>query len=187
MLFSEIDCPDDREFMESIYKEYVKLLYQVARRYIYEADLAEDVVHDAFEKLIPKVPLLRSFDGCRLRAYLVSTIRNTAITQAKKLKEEHARQASGDFEDTAGQIPDDDSSMEEDLFRKERRETFRAVFQALEQDEQFLLEAKYFLRQSDREIAEALHVKPSSIRMMLTRVRRKVLTILSEGDNAWTR
>lgn len=183
MLFSERNSPDDQEFIESIYQEYVRLLYQIARQYIFEADLVEDIVHDAFEKLIPKVSLLRSFDCCRLRAYLVSTVRNTAITKAKKLKEEHARQVSGDFEDAIGQIPDAYISMEENLLSRERREAFLAAFKSLGQDEQFLLEAKYFLQRSDKEIAEELHVKPSSIRMMLTRVRRKMLTILSKEDN----
>lgn len=183
MLFSERNSLDDQEFIESIYQEYVRLLYQIARQYIFEADLVEDIVHDAFEKLIPKVSLLRSFDCCRLRAYLVSTVRNTAITKAKKLKEEHARQVSSDFEDAIGQIPDAYISMEENLLSRERREAFLAAFKSLGQDEQFLLEAKYFLQRSDKEIAEELHVKPSSIRMMLTRVRRKMLTILSKEDN----
>ena len=45
-----------------------------------------------------------------------------------------------------------------------------------------ILEGKYILEMNDDEIAEQFSIKPTSVREYLTRARRKVYTILKEGD-----
>jgi RNA polymerase sigma-70 factor (ECF subfamily) len=180
IVFLAIESATDREFLESLYRTYRNMLFHIAKGYVHEDGAAEDVVQDAFVKLIPKIPLLRSFDRCRLRAYLVATVRNTAITKAMRWRAERIQRIDDPVEEAAWSISDSGSSLEDALLSKERRESFAAVLGSLEEQERFLLEAKYFLQQTDREIAEKLQVKPDSIRMMLTRVRRKVLKKLQE-------
>jgi RNA polymerase sigma-70 factor (ECF subfamily) len=180
IVFLAIESATDREFLESLYRTYRKMLFHIAKGYVHEDGAAEDVVQDAFVKLIPKIPLLRSFDRCRLRAYLVATVRNTAITKAMRWKAERVQRIDDPVEEAAWSISDSGSSLEDALLSKEQRESFAAVLGSLEEQERFLLEAKYFVQQTDREIAEKLQVKPDSIRMMLTRVRRKVLKKLQE-------
>jgi RNA polymerase sigma-70 factor (ECF subfamily) len=182
IVFLAIESATDREFLESLYRTYRKMLFHIAKGYVHEDGAAEDAVQDAFVKLIPKIPLLRSFDRCRLRAYLVATVRNTAITKAIRWKAERIQRIDNPVEEAAWSILDSGSSLEEALLSKERRENFAVVLGSLEEQERFLLEAKYFLQQKDREIAEKLQVKPDSIRMMLTRVRRKVLKKLQEEE-----
>jgi RNA polymerase sigma-70 factor (ECF subfamily) len=181
IIFSAMDDPDDEAYMEQLYRQYHVLLFYIAKKYLHEDGAAEDVVQDAFLKLIPKVSLLRCFDGGRLRAYLAATVRNTAYTKSAKLKEERIWLVGRALDETIDQLPDVVLSMEDDVLRQERREAFSKVLNALEDHDRFLLEAKYYLQQSDAEIAEALQVKPSSVRMMLTRARRKVLQQLQEG------
>lgn len=183
ILFEAIENQDDRDFMESLYKRYYKMLFYKARNYCQDPETAEDIVHDAFEKLIQKIPLLRSFDCCRIRAYLVSTVRNTAITKSAKWKAELLRRADDRFEDSCDQIPDGTLSIEELLMRKELDQALAAALNTLDPKEQFMLEAKYFLQYSDQEIARVLRVQPASIRMKLTRTRRKVLKQLCEEAN----
>lgn len=183
IIFAAVESSTDREFIESLYITYSKLLYCIAKRYVHDEGITEDIIHDAFLKLIPKISLLRSFDCCRLRAYLVSTVRNTAITHAVKLKAERTLRIDNPFEKIIETMPNTSRSLEDELLSQEMRVAFSAILETLEADERFLLEAKYFLHQTDREIAEKLQVKPASIRMMLTRVRRKVLKKLQEVDN----
>jgi RNA polymerase sigma factor (sigma-70 family) len=123
--------------------------------------------------LIPKIPLLRSFDRCRLRAYLVATVRNTAITKAMRWRAERIQRIDDPVEEAAWSISDSGSSLEDALLSKEQRESFVAVLGSLEEQERFLLEAKYFLQQTDREIAEKLQVKPDSVRMMLKKLQEE--------------
>ena len=47
-----------------------------------------------------------------------------------------------------------------------------------------MLEGKYFLGYDDRQLSELLSCAPGSIRMKLTRVRRKVLCSMQEKGGA---
>lgn len=81
------------------------------------------------------------------------------------------------------EIPDNCLPYDELLIKHESTKKIFSIIQKLAPNERFLLESKYIEQLSDNEIASTLHVKPSSIRMMLTRVRRKVLTqLINEGD-----
>lgn len=52
----------------------------------------------------------------------------------------------------------------------------------LNERDQAILQMKYFLQQSDEEIAEQLHVKASSVRMLVKRARQRLVgTITKEG------
>lgn len=180
MIFSTISDYDDKLFMESLYTEYYKMLFYVASSYIFEDGTAEDVVHDAFVKLIPKVSLLQKLECCKLRAYLVSTVRNTAITKAGKLKTERESRIYIEEETVLDQIPSNTPSPEIALILKESKTEFSNILHSLPDSELFLLEAKYFFNMTDEEIAKNLQVKPASVRMMLTRVRRKVFNMMQE-------
>ena len=62
------------------------------------------------------------------------------------------------------------------------QETLKFLWPRLSEEDRILLEGKYVWGQSDKELAEILHCKPSSIRMKLTRARRRALNNLSEKE-----
>ena len=64
--------------------------------------------------------------------------------------------------------------LEDLLLRKERHEILAAALSAVSEKDRFLLEGKYILGLSDQELAKELQVKPSSIRMLLTRARKNI-------------
>ena len=182
ILFAEMDSPSDREFMEQTYSAYFKKLFSVAKHYVAEDSVAEDVVQDSFVKLISKVQLLRSFNRAKLRAYLISTVRNTAITKSQKQSAERAMQFLGDLENA--QIDDTDNiSPEEILVNAELQSAFSSAMERLGERDRYLLEAKYYLGLSDSEIAKALGVKAASVRTIIMRARQKVLNTISEEMN----
>lgn len=170
--------------MEAVYLKYVKMLYYIVSNYIFEKSLIEDVIHDTFLKLIPQVSKLQTFDENRLRAYISAAARNTAYTKSIKLKKLRQNFATDDPESLLTDIPDNSLSYDEILIKQEEALKFRTLVQMLEPNDRFLLEAKYIEQLSDNEIADILHVKPSSIRMMLTRVRRKLLNQLMNEENS---
>ena len=63
-----------------------------------------------------------------------------------------------------------------------RKEPLSAVWQKLSPTDQLLLEWKYIFGFSDRDLALRLDCKPESIRMKLTRARRRALHILKEQE-----
>ena len=53
-------------------------------------------------------------------------------------------------------------------------------------EDRALLEGKYILGDSDEMLARTLHCKPSSIRMKLTRARRRALKLLEQEGADFT-
>ena len=72
--------------------------------------------------------------------------------------------------------------MDELLILAEKRQQIQYVFGSLSDEDQFLLQGKYFLGQSDAELASQLGCKPSSIRMKLTRARRNAFKKITERE-----
>lgn len=52
------------------------------------------------------------------------------------------------------------------------------IWDKLDYRHQYILEARYILEKSLEEIAEDLEIKPESVRMALTRARRKAYSLI---------
>ena len=68
------------------------------------------------------------------------------------------------------------------LFLAERRETLRRAWSRLDDGSRDLLAGKYILEKSDDEIAEELGCASGSVRMKLTRARRRLLETMKEEE-----
>lgn len=64
----------------------------------------------------------------------------------------------------------------------ERRETLRRAWSRLDDGSRDLLAGKYILEKSDDEIAEELGCASGSVRMKLTRARRRLLETMKEEE-----
>ena len=68
--------------------------------------------------------------------------------------------------------------MDDLMILSEENAQLREIWPMLSEDQRFILEGKYILGYSDKELAEQLQCNPSSIRMKLTRARRNALALL---------
>ena len=171
----------DKAFMRWLYDEFHRLMYATARKYTDSQPVCEDIVQDALEKLIPRAQLLRGLKRCALASYVVSTVRNTAINHLKKQGQEKNWCDSLDDE-MYDQLWANAPSLEEMLLLSEQREELGQLLKELPEEDAALLEGKYLLCQTDAELAEALGCKPGSIRMKLTRARRKAFQRLMRNE-----
>ena len=73
--------------------------------------------------------------------------------------------------------------VEEQLIRKEWQREFAKIWDELPERERLLLEGKYIFHESDEDIASWMNCKPSSVRMALTRARRKILEELIRREH----
>lgn len=89
------------------------------------------------------------------------------------------------LEEQADEIASAEPSMDELMIVMEHKERLYEVWGQLPEEDLILLEGKYILRCTDSELAEQLHCKPDSVRMKLTRVRRKVFRMMNSngGDS----
>ena len=179
-LLALIDDISDRQFMMELYEQYKRLMYSKAIMFLSDPQDADDLIQDCLEQLIRNVSTLRTLDGCKLASYIVITVRNTAINFQKRLDVQSRHTFLTDFEEND---PEDSSVLPERiLLTKEFSTEFMRVFSTLSESDRFLLQGKYILGLSDAELAENLGCSANSIRMKLTRARRRALNRVMEGD-----
>lgn len=178
VLFTIVDN-NDRNFLESIYNDYNKLMYSEIIKITGDVQAAEDIMQESLIKLADKIPLLQSLDKARRINYVITTVRNMA--------KNHLRAKNGiilcsldDDDFNISNTISDGSSIEESVILFSDKEKFEQVWQKLDETSKILLEGKYILQKDDAALAEFLGIKPSSIRMMLTRARKKALKLMTE-------
>ncbi len=142
-----------------------------ALKFVSDQRAAEDIVHDAVVKLLEKEDTLRTLSCCTLTSYVVYTVRNTAVSHLRRqdVRKKHRVETESDWE-----AEDAAPGPEELAILAERRETLRRAWSRLDDGSRDLLAGKYILEKSDDEIAEELGCASGSVRMKLTRARRRL-------------
>lgn len=169
---------DDKDYILWIYNQYVKLMYYTAKKYISDPHLLEDVVQESLSNLIPKIRLLRTLERAQLVNYIVATVRNTSISHLQT-----ATVSSIDDQEYQMQnfmIFNPVSLEDEIIYCDELAKNFNILLLRLDSESRLLLEGKYYLGYDDKKLAQMLGCKPGSVRMKLTRARRKALNLLNE-------
>lgn len=179
-----INDVDDRAFMQEVYQQNERLMYAIALKYASNTQDCEDIVHDTVEKLCKNIAKIKELPNSALRAYVVYAVRNTAINFRKHQStiNRHIQQLSDD--DLSNEYDQPESIIEriEDL--QEKRTSLTKVWMQLTDAEQELLYRKYVLDQTTKELAGIFQCSRDSIRMRLSRARRKSLRLMKgEGTN----
>ena len=183
-----INDVDYRAFMQEVYQQNERLMYAIALKYASNTQDCEDIVHDTVEKLCKNIAKIKELPNSALRAYVVYAVRNTAINFRKHQStiNRHIQQLSGDDPNSEYDQPESIIERIEDL--QEKRTRLTKVWTQLTDAEQELLYRKYVLDQTTEELAGIFQCSRDSIRMRLSRARRKSLRLMKgEGTNDETR
>ncbi len=180
LIFSTIEDADSRQFMEQLYVKYSKLIYSQVYKLTRDSYEVEEIVQESLVNLIEKVDLLQTLPRDRLVNYLISTARYTGYAFFRKKRKVEEIPIEEDetvlFDKGAFQ-----NGLDELMIQKMESEQLYQVWSQLRERDQLVLNMKYILDQSNEEIAEALGVKPGSIRMLLTRAKRNLLLELKKS------
>lgn len=149
-----IENDDDRDFMEKV---------------IHDQWTCEDVLQESVRKFIDHIPQLREMDAASRTNYIVVACRYNAIEEEKRQRRAPFPVGNGVI-DIASRDAED---PERQILLLDDADVLWRVWPQLDSRTRQLLEDKYVLNMSDAEIASALGVKPSSVRMLLTRARSK--------------
>lgn len=175
------DNEDSRQFFIDLYRDYRPLMYRMALVYVTNPSSAEDLVHDALVKLIEKEDTITKFRRCTLTSYIVYTIRNLSTNYLRRQSIEQQHRVDVDISSNEFLAVDNAPLPEEVMLMNERRVEFIEIWDTLPDDTKILLEGKYILGLSNKELATEFDCSPDSIRMKLTRARRHVMKLAKEG------
>jgi RNA polymerase sigma-70 factor (ECF subfamily) len=63
----------DREFIISLYRQYYPIMKQRAYFMVKDYAVVDDLIHETFIKLIPKISLLRSLSCYKVTSYIINS------------------------------------------------------------------------------------------------------------------
>ena len=175
MVIAAMPEGEDQDFMERLYRRNCRLMFAVAWKQFRNRDAVEDVVSDSCVALLRHVDTLRGLGEKQLRAYIVTTVRNTAINRhAADARSERAFEAAAGEADEAAEAPDPALriALEDELDR------VIAAIGRLPPREAQIMRMRYAMELSDAEIASALGIGESTVRSAVHRARRKLKAML---------
>lgn len=179
IILSTVDDSGDREFIHKLYVDNENLFFSTALKVVPNLHDAEEVVQESLVKFISKVATLQRLERCALIAYVVSTVRNTALNYTKKLNKQRAKTEEFD-EVLLGEKVPSSLSLDELMIIAENREKLVRAWKDVPEADRALLEGRYLLGMSDAELAQMFRCKPTSIRMKMTRARKSAFNVISK-------
>lgn len=179
-IFLFVESPEDAAFLSDLYRDYYRLMYATAARYASRQQDKEDIVQDTLVRIVKYISAFRKLDRCTLPSAVVILTRNTAINFAKHQTVVEKHHADWDPDELPPRR--DVITVEDMVALSEYKDCLDKIWPRLSETDRFLLEGKYILGLSDAELAECVSCKPDSIRMKLTRARRKALAEMKRID-----
>lgn len=162
----------NNKYFEEIYDRYADKVYRKCYSFVYNQEVAEDLVHDIFLRLILKIGTFK--EKSRFSTWLYSITYNYCLDHIRtaKTKTEVPIIENMDWED----IDDDDKELKE----WQSAELSRSM-EVMQPQERMILEMKYQEDFSVKEISETLKISESAVKMRLLRSREKLRKIYIEN------
>lgn len=175
---SMLDTQEDRDKFEELYYRYKDLMYYVAFGILKDTHLSEDAVQAAFIKIINNLNKL-DMDNChKTKAFVVIVVENVAKSMYSKRKKQYAVS----FDEIEYEIADNAHDLN-DLINKLDVAEIVSKIKLLSETDRNILTLKYIYDLSNKEIADILDIKGTTMRKRLERARQRLSTLLREtGD-----
>lgn len=165
--------------------QYERLMYKIARQYVDSQLDCEDIVQDSLANILKKYDAFGEMSKNQRIAYVAAVVRNRSLNFLKRKK----------LEDSiiVASVDDDMYHLAESVVQETKPLTeiplsvVREAINKLPNDDRYLIEGKYIVGLSDAELAQELKCKPASIRMKLTKARRKLLAEMKKLGEAYER
>lgn len=173
-----MDDETDRRFVERLYRDNHRLMYWTAHRVMGANCDLDDVVADACVSLIRKIHVIREMDGNILRAYVISTVRNTALSHLRTEGRRRAHDAGAELEDLGSEEP----GPLEQVCALDMATRLMDAMERLPARDQDVLRMKYLSDMTDAEIAEILGIERVTVRVALSRARKRAYQLMMEME-----
>ena len=167
-----IDSDADKSKFEILYSEYKNLMYYTANHILRNSNDAEDVVHQAFLKVIEILDTISSPRCHKTRALLVTITEHKAID----LYREKQRNVLPLAEEYIGAAP------AAEIERLAARDTLAAAIASLPPRYRSVLLLRYDCGYSNAEIANILDTTEPNVRKLIQRAKEKLSAALSEME-----
>ncbi len=168
---------EDRDFVARLFGTYHRLMTARLYRQTGDSQVTEDLLQEVGLALCRQVKHLRRLDSNILPAYIDSMCRYTAIDYLRRAQRER-RERVGDGDSALGFVPSQAPGPEEQVMQQDRVARVQALMARLSPKEREALHLRYFLQLDNAAIAQALDIRPASLRVYIYRARAKLAAML---------
>ena len=175
IIIMEIESDADRVLVERLYHTCRSAMLRRAKEILGDEDDAEEAVQDALVRLIRHMDTVREIPTAEQPCYLMMLNRTAALDIYRKRKRNTALRQ--ELEQALDAEPPEAALPDELLLGEEKIETLMECLRELPQRDRDLLSCRYLMDMSDEEIAPLAGVAAGSVRMLLTRARRRAFAL----------
>ena len=165
----------NRKFFQIFYESYINFLIYIADKYAETPEDRQDLVQESWARLLKNVSVLRKLDRGRTAKYIELTVKTAYLDQEQQRCREKMLlldpQTLETLLDLKSYGQEESAAVGEAVATLKKRLTRR---------QWLLLEGKYILGYSHRELSRAFGVDENSIRSMVFRAKKEAMDILRE-------
>ncbi len=180
-----INRQSDTAFLTEVYEKHKGIMYKTALECSSDGAEKDTIVHDALLRLARHVDTLRQLSDHALAVYVAATVRSVAFNSERRKKTERRRLVDADVMEleSVDPTPSYEEQYIEAESHRERLRYLRESLSELDETDRELLVGKYIAGQTDEELAQRFGIKPESVRMKLTRARRRVRKMIERKES----
>lgn len=160
-----------QQAMDKLYMQYADYMTGVCARYISDEDTIKDVLQESFIKIFTQIHKFEYRGKGSLKAWLTKVVVNEALMHLQKNKTILVPLQESNISDLPDEEPDVENLGTDVLFSfiQKLPDGYRAVFNL------FVVEGK-----SHKEIAEILHIQPTTSASQFLRARKLLAEMIRE-------
>lgn len=166
---SMIESREDKRKFEKFYKKYKQIMFYIANKILRDVYLSEDVVHQAFIRIMNNLDKIEEVDSKKTKAFVVVIVENIAIDCYRKRKKEN-RVSFDEIE-----IYISDEIEKDNLILSDIEEAILRI----QTNYASVLRLKYAQGYSNKEISEILNISEENVRQRISRGKKKLQEILN--------
>jgi len=158
-----------------VYEQLFPIIYRVSLRVTGDRDVAEDLCHDAFIKLMERSDLLGDVEQCKY--WLIRVVKNLSLNYEKRRGRERA--AYSRYSRLSLPVVE---SGESRMMDEQTRTDVQQALDALPYNLRAPLVFREYGDLSYREIGTILGISESNVKVRIFRARERLGKVLLEGD-----
>lgn len=178
-----MEAEDQRSRMVEIYDHYGPFVYQCIGDYFQDFQRKEDLFQEVFKRLIERAEVVEILPHRQLRSYIWYTVRSVCCNLLQKEKGHRTESLETLWEEEGFEVAGDAPAVYETIEKEELSDQVSAAMGKLTARERDVLSYKYFMEMSDQEIAAAMGIAQSSVRVYLMRARNHLVKIWQREEH----
>lgn len=168
-----IQSEEDRSKFEEIYTTYRQIMLYVSNRIVRDQYLAEDIVHQAFLKIVDNLDKINEINCHKTKGYIVVIVQNLSIDFYRKRKREN-NISFNELELYVEDIKNNEDSMMNDV---------EEAISKLPINYLTVLRLKFSHGNSYNEISEILGISETNVRQRISRGKKMLQEILDREES----